>query len=165
MPEPPSRLVSYGIALGVFAMDRVTKWLIETRVSAFDAHPVIPGFFDIVHSENRGVAFGLFSESRSEWRAVLLVGLSLVALVVLATMLWRASRLDWRTAVGLSLIFGGALGNVFDRLVSGTVTDFLLFYAGSHQWPAFNAADSAIVIGSGLLLLDFWKTRGQPVRT
>jgi signal peptidase II len=60
---------------------------------------------------------------------------------------------------------GGALGNVFDRLTWGTVTDFLLFYVGSHQWPAFNAADSAIVTGSGLLLLDFWKTKGQPVQT
>jgi len=165
MRDAPSRLMSYGIALAVFAIDRLTKWVIETRVSAFDAHPVIPGFFDIVHSENRGAAFGLFSESRSEWRTTLLVGLSLIALVVLAGMLWRASRLDWRTAVGLSLILGGALGNVFDRLTWGTVTDFLLFYVGSHQWPAFNAADSAIVTGSGLLLLDFWKTKGQPVQT
>jgi signal peptidase II len=165
MAESPSRALTYGLAASVFAIDRFTKWIIETRVSAYDSFTVIPGFFEIVHSKNSGAAFGLFADSASEWRAILLIGFSLVALVVLATMLWRTSRLDRKTAIALSLIFGGALGNVFDRVRWGTVTDFLLFYIGQYQWPTFNAADSAIVIGSGLLLLDFVKFRRQPAST
>lgn len=165
MSESPSRPLLYGVAIGVFGIDRLTKWIIESRLSAFDTRPVIPGFFEIVHSQNRGAAFGLFSESTSEWRTSVLIGLSLIALVVLAGMLWKASRLDWRTALGLALIFGGAMGNVFDRMIWGTVTDFLLFYIGTMQWPAFNAADTAIVAGSGLLLLEFLKPKSQPAQT
>jgi signal peptidase II len=155
----------YGLAGAVFAIDRLTKWIIETRVNAFDAHVVIPGFFEIVHSQNSGAAFGLFADSSSEWRTVLLIGFSVVALVALTVMLWRTPRLDRITATALALILGGALGNVFDRVRLGTVTDFLLFYIGQYQWPAFNAADSAIVIGSGLLCLDFLKPRRQAART
>jgi signal peptidase II len=155
----------YGLAGAVFAVDRFTKWMIETRFSSYDSFVVIPKFFDIVHSENRGAAFGLFAESSSEWRTFLLIGFSLVALVALTVMLWRTSKLDRITAIALALILGGAVGNVFDRVRWGTVTDFLLFYIGTYQWPAFNAADSAIVIGSGLLLLDFLKLKRQPART
>lgn len=155
----------YGLAGAVFAIDRVTKGIIEARVGAFDTHVVIPGFFDIVHSQNSGAAFGLFAESSSEWRTVLLIGFSCVALVALTVMLWRTPRLDRMTATALALILGGAMGNVFDRVRWGTVTDFLLFYIGQYQWPAFNAADSAIVIGSGLLLLDFLKPNRQPAHT
>ena len=156
----------YGLAGGVFAIDRLTKWIIETRVSFYDSHVVIPGFFEIVHSQNQGAAFGLFAQSTSEWRSVLLIGFSIVALVTLIVMLWRTSRFDRKTSIALALILGGALGNVFDRVVrEGGVTDFLLFYIGSYQWPAFNAADSAIVIGSGLLLLDFFKVKRQPAHT
>ena len=73
-------------------------------------------------------------------------------------MLWRASRLDRRTAVALALIFGGAAGNVFDRVRSGMVTDFLDFYAGTVHWYTFNIADSAICAGAGLLLLGSLRT-------
>ncbi len=165
MRESGARAMMYGLAAAVFAVDRLTKWIIETRVSFYDSHVVIPGFFEIVHSENQGAAFGLFAQSTSELRTIFLVGFSVVALVALVVMLWRTSRLDRKTAIALALILGGALGNVFDRVRWGTVTDFLLFYIGSYQWPAFNAADSAIVIGSGLLLLDFLKFKRQPAHT
>lgn len=165
MREVTARSLMYGLAGAVFAVDRLTKWVIETHVSAFDNHVVIPGFFEIVHSQNSGAAFGLFAESTSEWRTALLVGFSIVALVALVVMLWRTARLDRKTAIALALILGGAMGNVFDRVRWGTVTDFLLFYIGNYQWPAFNAADSAIVIGSGLLLLDFFKLKRQPAHT
>jgi signal peptidase II len=154
--------VYYGIAATVFALDRITKQIIEARISAFDIHPVIPGFFDIIHARNRGAAFSLFADSTSPWRPVFLIGLSLVALVLVAGILRNASRLDKATAVGLSLILGGAMGNVFDRIVSGAVTDFLDFYIGDLHWPAFNLADSAIVIGSCLLLLSLLRPKQQP---
>jgi signal peptidase II len=154
--------VYYGIAATVFALDRITKQIIEARISAFDIHPVIPGFFDIIHARNRGAAFSLFADSTSPWRPVFLIGLSLVALVLVAGILRNASRLDKATAVGLALILGGAMGNVLDRIVSGAVTDFLDFYIGDLHWPAFNLADSAIVIGSCLLLLSLLRPKQQP---
>jgi signal peptidase II len=154
--------VYYGIAATVFALDRITKQIIEARISAFDIHPVIPGFFDIIHASNRGAAFSLFADSTSPWRPFFLIGISLVALILVAAILRNASRLDRATAVGLSLILGGAMGNVFDRIVSGAVTDFLDFYIGDLHWPAFNLADSAIVVGSCLLLLSLLRPKHQP---
>ncbi len=150
---------AYGTAVAIFALDRTTKWLIDTHVSFLDTYRVIPGFFEIVHSQNRGVAFGLFNESKWEWRTTLLVLTSLVAVVVVSVMLWNARRLDRLSIWGLSLILGGAAGNVFDRMVWGHVTDFLLFYIRDYQWPAFNMADSAIVVGSGLLMIDLLRSK------
>src|SRR5207237_7221531 len=110
-------------------------------------------FFYIVHARKRGAAFSIFAASTSAWRLFSLIGLSLAALVLVAGILRNSARLVRPTAIGLSLILGGALGNVFDRIVSGAVTDFLDFYIGELHWPAFNLADSAIIIGSGLLLI------------
>lgn len=159
------RVKAYSMAAVVFAIDRFTKWLIETRVSAMDTYTVIPGFFDIVHSQNRGVAFGLFNNSTSEWRTALLIMVSAAALVLVGAMLWNARRMDRLTVFGLGLILGGAAGNVFDRIAWGRVTDFLEFYVGNYHWPTFNVADTAIVVGSGLLLLDLLKPRREAART
>ena len=155
-------LAPYFLAATVFALDRITKRIVEARMSVFDTHTVIPGFFDIVHARNRGAAFSMFADSTSPWRPFFLIGLSLAALILVAGILRKASTLDKSTAIGLSLILGGALGNVFDRIVSGAVTDFLDFYVGALHWPAFNVADSAIVIGSGLLLLSLLRPKQQP---
>src|SRR5262249_38088861 len=94
----------YGLAGVIFLLDRMTKWIIETHVSAFETHTVIPGFFDIVHARNRGAAFSMFAESNSAWRPFVLIGLSLAALALVAGVLRNASRLDRPTAIGLSLI-------------------------------------------------------------
>lgn len=150
----PSRPRLLTLSAGVFALDRITKWIVQQHLSAFDAIPVIPGFFDLVHAENRGAAFSLFAGSSSHVRTFLLIGLALGAIAVVGGMLCNAAKLERATAWGLALIFGGAVGNVVDRIAAGSVTDFLDFYIGSLHWPAFNIADSAIVIGSGLLLFD-----------
>jgi signal peptidase II len=155
------RWKAYGASGAVVALDRITKWVIESRVSFLDTYRVIPGFFDIVHSQNRGVAFGMFNDSTSEWRTVLLVVASIAAVVVISAMLWKAERLDRKTLWGCSLILGGAAGNLVDRLLWGQVTDFLLFHVGQYAWPTFNVADSAIVIGCGLLLLDLVRAKRQ----
>jgi signal peptidase II len=155
------RVKAYGTAVAVFALDRITKMIVESRVSFLDTHKVIPGFFDIVRSQNRGVAFGIFNDSTSEWRTTLLVIASVAAVALVTAMLWNPQKLQRYSFWGFSLILGGAAGNVFDRIVSGRVTDFLLFYIGDYQWPTFNVADSAIVIGSGLLLLDLLRPKRQ----
>ena len=126
-----------------------------------DTYTVIPGFFDIVRAQNRGVAFGLFNESTFEWRTTLLVLVSVAAVVVVSAVIWKARRLDPLSLWGFALILGGAAGNLFDRILSGRVTDFLDFYIRDYHWPAFNVADSALVVGCGLLLLDMLRPQRQ----
>jgi signal peptidase II len=147
------------IAFFVVALDRLSKLAIERNLSLHDSISLIPGFFRLTHVENRGAAFGLFADSPSEWKIAGLVLFSLIALVIVATLLWKNSHSMTTTGVGLSLILGGAIGNLWDRLVSGHVVDFLLFYVGQYQWPAFNVADSAIVIGAGLLVFEILFTK------
>jgi len=147
------------IALLVVLLDRFSKLAIEKNLSLHDSISLIPGFFRLTHIENRGAAFGLFADSPSEWKIAGLVLFSLVALVIVATLLWKNSHSMTTTGVGLSLVLGGAIGNLWDRLVSGHVVDFLLFYIGQYQWPAFNVADSAIVIGAGLLVFEILFTK------
>jgi signal peptidase II len=147
------RFTAFLIAVGVFALDRWSKWLVENSFGAWDTKTVIPGFFNIIHSENPGVAFGMFAANTSHSRTLLLAAMSIAAILILAVMLWKIDRQDHLTATGLALIFGGAIGNVYDRVRAGSVTDFLDFYAGSYHWYTFNVADTAICIGAGLLIL------------
>jgi signal peptidase II len=142
------------IALIVVALDRLTKWTIAHRLSMHDSIPVIPGFFRIIHTENPGAAFGIFADSPSPWKVALLIVFSIVALVIVSMLLWKNSHVLTSTGIGLSLILGGAIGNLWDRIVSRQVVDFLLFYVGRYQWPAFNVADSAIVVGACLLVFE-----------
>jgi signal peptidase II len=158
MPDGSRRVVAFIIALGVFGLDRWSKWVIETQFGAYDTKTVIPGFFNIVRSQNPGVAFGMFAENSSQSRTPVLIGLSIVAVLLLAGMLWRIHRLDTASATGLALIFGGAMGNVFDRVRAGSVTDFLDFYAGSYHWYTFNVADASICTGAGLLILSMLRS-------
>ncbi len=139
------------IAAIVVALDRGTKWLVAQKINLHDSIPIIPSFFSLTHVENRGAAFGLFDESPSHWIAALVL-LSVVALVFVTTLLWKNSHAMSATGLGLALVMGGALGNLWDRVFAGKVVDFLLFYVGSYHWPAFNIADSAIVCGAILLV-------------
>ena len=141
------------LSLTVFALDRWSKHMVETTMTFFDTKHVIPGFFDIVRSQNPGVAFGLFAQSDMRFRTTILIGFSVLAIAILAVLLTRIRRWDRPTGLGVALVFGGALGNVYDRLHAGTVTDFLDFYFGTYHWYTFNLADMAICIGAGLLIL------------
>ncbi|MCX6625591.1 MAG: signal peptidase II [Acidobacteria bacterium] len=158
-----ARLSSLCITAGVFLLDRLTKMLIESRVSVWDTHVIIPGFFNIVHTRNKGAAFSILAEASSDWRALLLIGLALAVSTFVAVLLWQATR---KQALGsatlrlaLALVLGGAIGNLYDRILYGSVTDFLEIYVQRFVWPAFNVADAAISIGAGLLLLDLWQGR------
>jgi signal peptidase II len=153
------------IALLVIALDRATKWTIAHKLSLHDSLTVIPGFFRIIRTENRGAAFGLFADSPSEWKVGLLILFSLIALLIVSALLWKNSHSLSTTGIGLALILGGAVGNLWDRVVSGHVVDFLLFYVGQYQWPAFNLADSAIVVGAGLLVFEILFTKSPAQKT
>jgi signal peptidase II len=158
-----SKVAPLVIAAGILVADRLSKLWIEANLSVVDSFSVIPGFFDIVHTKNRGAAFGMFSESDHPMRGFLLIGVSLAVLVFIAVAILKPSRSGLTptrvTMMGLALILGGALGNMYDRVVHGEVTDFLEFYLGQYRFAAFNVADSAITIGAGLLILDMWRTR------
>ncbi|MGA3195881.1 MAG: signal peptidase II [Terriglobales bacterium] len=147
------------ISLAVVALDRYTKWLVAHRLTMHNSITVIPGFFRIIHSENPGAAFGLFADSPSPWKVVLLIVFSLIALAIVSMMLWKNSHRLTSTGIGLSLILGGALGNLWDRIMTHHVVDFLLFYIGRYEWPAFNVADSAIVVGACLLVFEIVFTK------
>jgi signal peptidase II len=155
------------IAATVVILDRATKWLVAHRIALHDSIPVIPGFFSLTHVQNRGAAFGIFDDSPTQWKITMLILFSVVALVVVATLLWKNGHALSATGMGLALVMGGAIGNLWDRLFTGQVVDFLLFYVGSYHWPAFNVADTAIVSGAILLVSEiiFAKSPKQEANT
>ncbi len=143
------------ISVGVFTADRLTKTWVAAHIAIGGAIPIIPRILRITHWTNEGAAFSLFAESSSphavRWG---LVAFTLVcALVVLIAMIRLGSRFTLIT-IGLALIFGGALGNVHDRIEYGSVIDFIEVHIFGYHWPDFNVADSAVVTGACLLLLD-----------
>jgi signal peptidase II len=142
------------IALIVVLLDRWTKHIVARRIALYQHIQIIPGFFRLTHTENTGAAFSLFADSPAPWKTGLLIGFSGIALIVVSILLWKNHHAHMVTGIGLSLIMGGALGNLWDRMTSGRVVDFLLFYVKRYQWPVFNLADSAIVVGAGLLIIE-----------
>jgi signal peptidase II len=150
------------MAFSIVLLDRITKIQIRHSLSDFDAIPVIPGWLRIVHTENPGAAFGMLADGNPLLRSVILIGVSTGVLLFVGWALWShsASFSSLLTRIGLSMIFGGALGNLYDRIIHGTVTDFIEVYHGGWSFPAFNVADSAITVGACLLLLDLlWPRR------
>ncbi|HOL70158.1 MAG TPA: signal peptidase II [Bryobacteraceae bacterium] len=159
------RALSYGLAALVFLIDRITKMIVQRTMSVWDSFTVIPGFFDIIHTENPGAAFSMFASAQPEVRTFVLVGLSAAAVVLIGVLLWQAGGRMEESRIfrwGLALIMGGALGNLYDRVLNGKVTDFLDLYVNGYHWPAFNVADSAITIGAALVLLDMLQSSRRP---
>lgn len=143
------------IAAAIIFLDRLTKTWVAARIPLGGAIPVVPRFLRITHWTNDGAAFSLFADSASpktvHWS---LIAFSLLAALVILVILVRLGHRLTRTSVALALILGGALGNVHDRIAYGSVVDFIEVRIFSYHWPDFNVADSAIVIGACLLLVD-----------
>jgi signal peptidase II len=154
MTNHSARMTHFLLALLVILLDRWTKRLVATRIALYTHIQIIPGFFRLTHTENTGAAFSLFADSPAHWKTALLIGFSIVAMVIVSALLWKQPRPLSLTGIALSLILGGAVGNLWDRIASGRVIDFLLFYVKQYQWPVFNLADSSIVIGASLLVID-----------
>lgn len=145
------------LSLVVLVLDQWTKWLVEVHLPHTASHPVIPGFFNLTHVKNPGVAFGLFASHGSNGGSWLLVALGLVALTAVFLYFRLAPAQNRLLLSSLALIVGGAVGNLLDRLASGAVTDFVDVYVGTYHWPAFNVADSAITVGIALMILDSFR--------
>jgi len=144
-----------GISALVLIADRMSKIWVDRHVEMGGAIPIIPRVLRITHWTNDGAAFSLFADSASPHtvRWVLISFSLLAALVVLGAMIRLGSRFTL-TTVALALVFAGALGNVHDRIAYGSVVDFIEVHIFSYHWPDFNLADSSIVIGACMLMLD-----------
>jgi signal peptidase II len=149
-----ARLPYIVLVLFIFILDRWTKSLLVARLDFNESIPVIDGFFNITYVRNTGVAFGIFSSLSSPAKSVLLSAFTVAAAVVIAVYSVRSPTANRLLQGALALVLGGALGNLYDRLTYGYVIDFLEVYVGDYRWPAFNAADSAITTGVGLLILE-----------
>jgi signal peptidase II len=151
-----------GLSALVIALDRVTKIWVSCHIEQGSAITVIPRVFRISHVLNSGAAFSMFTDSphpeRTRW---MLTAFSLLAAVVVLAVLLRVGRRITLTSLSMALVLGGAIGNVWDRLRTGTVVDFLEVHIIHYHWPDFNVADSAIVIGGILLLLDSLRSKSD----
>ena len=139
----------------IIFVDRLTKTWVALRIPYGGAIPMIPHVLRITHWTNDGAAFSLFANTASPQvvRWGLISFSSLAALIILFALLRLSDRITL-TTVALALILGGALGNVHDRIVYGSVVDFIEVHIFSYHWPDFNIADSSVVTGACLLLLD-----------
>ena len=150
------------IAASIVVLDRVTKLWIVAHIKMGHAIDVIPKVFRLTHVLNTGAAFSMFESSPSPVLVRnLLVGFSLAAVAVVLALLWKMGRSVTMTSVALALILGGAIGNLYDRIRLQYVVDFLEVHIFNYHWPDFNVADSAIVVGACLLLLEMIRPQSK----
>jgi signal peptidase II len=142
------------VVASILILDRWTKTLVAEKFHLNESISVIDGFFSITYVRNTGVAFGIFSAISSPIKSALLPAFTGLAVILVVIYSLSTPVRNWLLQLALSLIVGGALGNLMDRLLYGYVIDFLEFYAGSFSWPSFNVADAAISTGVGLLLIE-----------
>jgi signal peptidase II len=147
----------------VVLLDRLSKLWVVHHIKSGSAITVIPGVFRLTHVLNSGAAFSMFADSLAPGTVrKALIGFSVVAVVIVLAMLWRAGRSLNASSLALALILGGAIGNLYDRARLFYVVDFLEVKIVHYHWPDFNVADSCIVIGACLLLIEIF--RAQPER-
>ncbi len=141
----------------VVLFDQLTKYFIAATMRLHSSIPVIDGFFDITYVRNPGAAFGFLATAPPVFRAVFFIAVTVAAILLILYYIRRYSSGDPRLTWCLALILGGAVGNLIDRVRFGDVIDFLDVYVGTHHWPAFNVADSAISVGAVLLLIELMR--------
>lgn len=148
----------------IVAIDQITKKIIEDSYPFRTIKPIIGDFFRLVHYQNEGAAFGILANQPEGFRIPFFVGVSIVAIVVIISLLWKTRDEQKLYTWALSLVLGGAIGNFIDRVTYGHVVDFLDFGFGATRWPAFNVADMAICAGVAFLALDMLKEWQQERR-
>lgn len=141
------------------AADQYTKYLVTTSVPSNRAIELVPGFANLVHARNPGAAFGIMAGSDWQFRSWFFIFVSVAALGLLLILLLFSRDMDGYLLAGYSFFFGGALGNLIDRVRFGEVTDFLDVHWHAYHWPAFNVADSALCLGAFLIFLHFLRSR------
>ena len=142
------------LLLAVVGLDQLTKWLVDRVMDLHDSRVVIEGLLSLTYVQNRGAAFGVFSDAELPHQSMVFSLVSIAALCAIAAYAWRLPAASRLPQTALALIMGGALGNLLDRARLGHVVDFVDVFWNAHHWPAFNVADSAITVGVFLLILD-----------
>lgn len=155
-----NRWIPFTVGAAIVVADRWTKVLIESRLNFWDTVPIVPGIINLVYTRNRGMAFGLLNDASEPVRTALLIGASTFIAAFVARLAWRSESDRWP----LALVLAGAIGNLYDRVVHGSVTDFIQVFLGSYEWPSFNVADSAISVGAVWLALGILKSGPKTAR-
>ncbi len=148
------------IISAVLVIDQATKHIVEKKIRLYDVITVLPGFFNLTYVRNRGAAFGILSGASGAWRSAFFIIVTFIAVVVIAMLIKKTN--ERLLVVAFSLIAGGAVGNVIDRIRYGEVVDFIQWYVKSYYWPTFNVADSAISVGVTLLAIDMLFNKTKP---
>ncbi len=144
------------VGLSTLIIDQISKAYIIHYMDLHQSIVIIPNFFSFTFIKNPGAAFGFLSDAGETFRLYFFVSASILAMIFLGSFFYKTPSQDRWTLTALSLVMGGAVGNLLDRIQMGEVTDFLDFYIGAHHWPAFNMADSGISVGMGLLLFQLF---------
>jgi signal peptidase II len=159
-----TRNLLFGIAAVVsIVLDQWTKVLARTNLQPLGpwrSKVIVENYFDLRYSENTGVAFGMFQKLPGG--RIWLTLVALAALLLVGMYLVRSNPRQSRLHLALGLVGGGAIGNLIDRIQLGKVTDFIVWHVGSHEWPAFNVADAALVVGVALMALDMLLDKHGP---
>ena len=146
-------------AIAVIVLDQITKAVITEKLFMYGSHKVIDGFFSLVYVMNPGAAFGFLAGAPEIFRYLFFISVTVLAILLIIYYILKSKSQDVLIVISLTLIFGGAVGNLIDRIRFGAVVDFLDFYIGTWHWPAFNAADSAISIGAVLMIWEMLVSR------
>jgi signal peptidase II len=148
----------------IVVIDRITKAYIDSTMALHDSLTVIPGFFSITYVRNPGAAFGFLAGASPMFRSIFFLGITAAAIGLILYYISKSQNDEPLLIFSLSLILSGAVGNFIDRIKIGEVIDFLDVYIGSHHWPAFNVADSAISVGAVILIIAMYR-RGKSRNT
>ncbi len=150
----PGKALLVTLAVVVIVLDQVTKAMVRVRLALHESVEIIPGLLDFTHVHNTGAAFGFLNSVDIPMKPVLMTTIALAALVAIGLFAVRTGTDEPLTRIGLALVFGGATGNLIDRVTAGHVVDFVdVHWMGWHFWT-FNVADSAITVGACLLILE-----------
>ena len=147
------------VTISIVALDQITKGLVSAALGLYDSKTIIPGFLDLVHVRNEGVAFGLLNTTELPYKTAITTILAVTALAGIALYARQLQEREWVARLGLACILGGAVGNLIDRVRQGYVLDFVDVYWKSWHFWAFNVADAAITIGAVLVFVDLLLVR------
>ena len=161
----PQRLIEFVLPMVIVAVDQGTKAMVRASVPVHDSVTIIPGLFDITHALNSGAAFGILNGADFPFKTVIIAVIATAALIGVGVYAASLAHHQLIARIGLALIIGGAAGNLIDRVLTGSVVDFVDVYWKTHHFWAFNVADSAISVGVTMLILDMLTTGTHASRT
>ena len=158
-----NKYLSLLIVSGVLiVIDQYTKLMVSLHIPLNYSVEVIEGIFNLTHIRNSGVAFGLFASQQSEYKALMFITISTIAITAILMIFHQTPKEKKMVQIGLILIFSGAIGNLIDRSLHGEVIDFVDLFINGHHFPAFNIADSCITMGVALMVIDLFSEGSRP---